>query len=304
MKRLPGAGLNGAVALVAAFLSIAVTAHAAPVATADTAPVAVVAAENFYGDLARQIGGNDVAVTSILGNPDQDPHSFEASPSTARALAAARIVVVNGAGYDPWMDALLKASAAKGRAVIIAAALMHRTPKDNPHLWYDPATMPAVAGALTDALVAADPAHRAGFERRRDAFLASLAPITRQVADLRAKYAGTAVTATEPVFGYMAGAAGLRMRNTRFQWAVMNGTEPAATDVAALENDLKRKTVRVLFYNRQATSPMAQRLMALARGNGIPVVGVSETEPAGTTYQAWMLGQLKALSAALAGKAS
>lgn len=300
MKRLLAAGLTGAVALVAAFLPITATATA----TADTAPVAVVAAENFYGDLARQIGGNDVAVTSILSNPDQDPHTFEASPSTARALAAARIVIVNGAGYDPWMDNLLGASTVKGRAVIAAAALMHRTPKDNPHLWYDPTTMPAVARALADALAAADPAHRAAFERRLDTFLASLAPISRQVADLRATYAGTQVTATEPVFGYMAEAAGLRMRNTRFQWAVMNGTEPAAADVAALENDLRRKTVRVFFYNRQATSPTAQRLMALARSNGIPVVGVSETEPAGTTYQAWMLGQLKALSAALAGKAS
>jgi zinc/manganese transport system substrate-binding protein len=265
-------------------------------------PIKIVAAENFYGDIARQIGGEAVQVTSILSNPNQDPHLFEASPSTARALADADIVVYNGADYDPWMVNLLGASSAPNRIVIVAADLVHRKPGDNPHLWYDPATVPAVAKALAAALDARDPADAARFDRRRDTVLASLAPLAAKIAALKAKYAGIPVTASEPVFGYMADAIGLAMRNGRFQIAIMNDTEPSASDVAAFENDLKSRAVRVLFYNNQVSDPTVERLLGIARDARIPVVGVSETEPLDKTYQAWMLGQLDALDDALSAK--
>jgi zinc/manganese transport system substrate-binding protein len=265
-------------------------------------PIKIVAAENFYGDIAQQIGGEAVQVTSILSNPNQDPHLFEASPSTARALADADIVVYNGADYDPWMVNLLGASSAPNRIVIVAADLVHRKPGDNPHLWYDPATVPAVAKALAAALDARDPADAARFDRRRDTVLASLAPLAAKIAALKAKYAGIPVTASEPVFGYMADAIGLAMRNGRFQIAIMNDTEPSASDVAAFENDLKSRAVRVLFYNNQVSDPTVERLLGIARDARIPVVGVSETEPLDKTYQAWMLGQLDALDDALSAK--
>lgn len=265
-------------------------------------PIKIVAAENFYGDIARQIGGEAVQVTSILSNPNQDPHLFEASPSTARALADADIVVYNGADYDPWMVNLLGASSAPNRIVIVAADLVHRKPGDNPHLWYDPATVPAVAKALAAALDARDPADAARFDRRRDTVLASLAPLAAKIAALKAKYAGIPVTASEPVFGYMADAIGLAMRNGRFQIAIMNDTEPSAGDVGAFENDLKSRAVRVLFYNNQVSDPTVERLLGIARDARIPVVGVSETEPLDKTYQAWMLGQLDALDDALSAK--
>jgi zinc/manganese transport system substrate-binding protein len=265
-------------------------------------PIKIVAAENFYGDIARQIGGEAVQVTSILSNPNQDPHLFEASPSTARALADADIVVYNGADYDPWMVNLLGASSAPNRIVIVAADLVHRKPGDNPHLWYDPATVPAVAKALAAALDARDPADAARFDRRRDTVLASLAPLAAKIAALKAKYAGIPVTASEPVFGYMADAIGFAMRNGRFQIAIMNDTEPSAGDVGAFENDLKSRAVRVLFYNNQVSDPTVERLLGIARDARIPVVGVSETEPLDKTYQAWMLGQLDALDDALSAK--
>jgi zinc/manganese transport system substrate-binding protein len=271
-------------------------------AAAQAAPLNVVAAENFYGDVATQLGGSDVQVTSILSNPDEDPHLFEASPSTARAIAGAAIVIFNGADYDPWMAKLLAASPAAHRDTIEVAALVHRKPGDNPHLWYDPGTMPALARSLTAALIQRAPARRADFEARLAKFDASLAPLNAEVAHLRQAYKGTPATATEPVFGYMAAAIGLDMRNERFQLAVMNDTEPGAAEIAAFQNDLEKHAVKVLFYNVQTSEALTERMKAVARKSGVPVVGVSETEPPGTTYQAWMLSQLDALDRALSGK--
>jgi zinc/manganese transport system substrate-binding protein len=261
--------------------------------------IAVVAAENFYGDIAQQIGGPDVAVTSILANPEQDPHLFEASPSVARALSAARLVVYNGIGYDPWIEKLLAAVRRPGRKAIAVAALVGRTPGDNPHLWYDPATMPALAAALADELGAADPPHRSDYRRRLAQFRQSLAPLTGRIAALREHFAGTPVSATEPVFGYMFRALGMAVRHERFQLAVMNNTEPGASVIAAFERDLKTHRVRLLVYNSQATDPLARRMVTIAEGAGIPVVAVTETEPPGTTYQQWMMRELDAVARAL-----
>ncbi len=270
--------------------------HTAAVAS----PLLVVAAENVYGDVASQIGGPDAAVTSILNRPGQDPHLFEASPSVARALAGASITVSNGGGYDPWMNAMLAASSRPGRQSLVVASLIHRRPGDNPHLWYDPATMPVFARALTAAMTQADPAHAAAYASRCQAFLQSLAPLEARIAALRSRFAGVPVAATEPVFAPMANALGLAMQDTRFQLAVMNDTEPAASDVARFEDDLRARRVRALITNIQVSDASVTRLIALAHQSGVPVVGVTETLPAGMTYQAWMLGELAAVETALA----
>ncbi|AXE93447.1 metal ABC transporter solute-binding protein [Paraburkholderia sp. SIMBA_050] len=266
---------------------------------ADT-KIPVVAAENFYGDVVRQLGGERVDVTSILSNPDQDPHLFEASPKTARALEHASLVVYNGADYDPWMAKLLAASKNTKRTTIVAAELVGKKSGDNPHLWYDPATMPKVARAVSEALVAADPAHKSAYDANLAKFLDSLKPIDAKVADLHGRYAGVPVTATEPVFGYMSDAIGLTMRNLRFQMATMNDTEASAADIAAFERDLREKRVRVLIYNSQATEALTQRMLKLAQQSKVPTMSVTETETTGNTYQTWMLKQLDALGAALA----
>src|SRR5215510_15025401 len=199
----------------AAGLAFALVAGQAAAVAAEE-KIAVVAAENFYGDIVRQIGGDRVAVVSIMNNPDQDPHLFETTPATVRQIAGAQIVVFNGANYDPWMEKLLAATPRSNRTAMNIGQLMGRKPGDNPHLWYDPATMPAVATAIADALSRAYSAHASGYAARLDATLASLSRITRRVAQLKTKHAGTAVTATEPVFGPMADALGLVMRNQRF----------------------------------------------------------------------------------------
>jgi zinc/manganese transport system substrate-binding protein len=269
-------------------------------AAGQDAKLSAVAAENFYGDVVRQIGGDRVEVVSILSNPDQDPHLFETTPTIIRQVAAAQIVVFNGADYDAWMDKLLNAAPRAERTVVAVAKLVNKKAGDNPHLWYEPTTMPMVARALADVFSRADPAHAADYTGQLQTFIASLDRINSKIAEIRAKYAGVAVTATEPVFNYMASALGLKMRNDHFQMAVMNDTEPSAHEIAAFERDLKEHKVKVLIYNKQASTKLTQRMLDLARRSDVAVVGVTETEPAGLSYQDWMLTQLDDLQKALA----
>lgn len=288
--------MAGALALL---LSASLTAAYAQTAPAD-GKIAVVAAENFYGDIVEQIGGPHVAVTSILNNPDQDPHLFENTPATVRTIADAGIVVMNGAGYDSWMEKTVKA-ARRNRpvAVVDAAAVTGRKAGDNPHLWFAPQTMPAVARAIAAALVKADPAHAADYEARLAVTLDGLARIDARVAEMKAKHAGAAITATEPVFGPMTDALGLTNRNQRFQLAMMNETEPSARDIAAFENDLKNRRVKALLYNAQVSEKLATRMRSIAAKAKVPVVGVTETMPANVRFQDWVIGMLDALDKAL-----
>lgn len=276
---------------------IAVTCVLALSAAAE--PVSIVAVESVYGDLARQIGGAHVAVTSILQSAEQDPHEFEPGPATARALADATVIIYNGAGYDPWVDRLLAATASARREAIEVAAIAHRKPGDNPHLWYDVGAVSALGRELASKLARVDPQHGGDYRRGESAFEASLEQIRARIAELRSRHAGTPVTATEPVFQYMADALGLVVRNARFQMAVMNGTEPGARMLAAFEDDLRTRKVKALLYNVQTGERLAQRLRNLAEHYGVAVVEITETQPPGKTYQQWMLAELDALDRAL-----
>jgi zinc/manganese transport system substrate-binding protein len=268
------------------------------------APIYIVAAENFWGEAASAVGGANVAVTSIIDNPSADPHEFEPTPSTARAIADADIIVYNGIDYDPWVDKLLAASRAPKRAVINVATLLRRKPGDNPHLWYDPAAMPALVEALVKALSADDPAESATFAANAAVYKKQLSAISDRISQLNAQFARTPVTATEPVFGYMAQALGLDMRDQSFQLAMMNDTEPSAKDTAAIEDDLRAGKVKVLFYNSQVSNDLTRRLLALAMAANIASVGVTETKPAGRSFQEWMLDELDATGKGLAGQSS
>jgi zinc/manganese transport system substrate-binding protein len=293
MKTITGFAVAFAVAL-----AVVSGAHAA------NGKLAVVAAENFYGDIARQIGGDQVAVVSIMNNPDQDPHLFETTPGIVRQIADTQIAIVNGANYDPWMEKLLAAAPKASRIVISAAQLTGKKPGDNPHLWYDPATMPVVAKAIAAAFTKADAAHASDYAARLATTLGDLERVGQRAAQIKAKHKGEAVTATEPVFGPMANALALTMRNQRFALAMMNDTEPSARDVAAFENDLKDRKVKVLLYNSQVSGKLTQRLLDIAKLAKVPVVGVTETQPANGSFQDWMLGQLDALDKALTSPSS
>ncbi len=285
--------------VIAAALSLIFAVAQAFPASAAGGPIAVVAAENFYGDIARQIGGDRIAVVSIMSSPDQDPHLFEVTPGIVRQVTTARVVILNGANYDSWMEKLLAAAPRRERSVIDAAQLIGYKAGGNPHLWYAPGTMPTVATAIGAALAEADRDHAEEYAARLKATLSSLATIARRVEELKVKHAGTAVTATEPVFGPMADALALTMKNQRFQLAVMNDTEPSARDVAAFESDLNNRRVKVLIYNSQASGKLTDRLRNIASKAKIPIVGVTETMPASISYQKWLLEELEMLDKAI-----
>ena len=269
--------------------------------------IAAVGAENEYANVIGQIGGKYVHVTAIESNPNTDPHSFEASPSVAHVVSTAQLVVQNGLGYDSYMNKIESAAPSSGRKVIDVQALLglpDSTP--NPHLWYDPKTMPAVARAIARDLSALQPAHAAYFRANLHAFGRSLQPWYQALARFKAAYPGTPVAVTEPVGDYLLQAAGARILTPfRFQADVMNGVDPAPQDISLQDSLFNGHKVKVFLYNQQVTDSLTQSFLEAAHRNGIPVVGVYETMPTpGYTYQSWMLAETRALQKAVADKTS
>jgi zinc/manganese transport system substrate-binding protein len=268
---------------------------------AATQPISVVAAESTYGVIAQAIGGADVRVTSIIQNPNVDPHAFEASPQTARTVARADIVVMSGLGYDDWMRKMLAANPAPKRAVIVAATLDPALvmANNNPHVFYDPRVGALVAQRLAALLQKADPSHAANFAHNLQAFEQSLRQVDAAARQLAAQHPKLAVTATEPVYGYMLRKLGWESLGNTFQFNVMNGTEPAPAVVARYEDNLRQHRVALLIYNRQVSDPLTQRMRDIARASGIPTVGVDEFVPPGVGYPQWLLASLRAMQRAL-----
>jgi zinc/manganese transport system substrate-binding protein len=265
--------------------------------------LAVVAAENVYGDIVSQIGGSHVSVTSILSDPNADPHLFEPGTSNGLAVAKAALVVENGAGYDAFMTKLESAAPSSRRVVVTIADVLGVHGGDaNPHLWYDVPALGRIAGAIAGGLERADPAHADAYRAGLARFRTSLAPLRREVARIRARFAGAPVAYTEPVPGYLLTAAGLRnLAPEAFARAIEDGTEPTPQALKAMYDLISQRRIHVLLYNSQAVSPITKRLRDLARSDGIPVVPVTETLPADRTFQQWQLEQAGALEAALAG---
>ena len=285
--------------------AVLVAAGCAPAGRPDphSAVLSVVAAEDQYGDVAAQVGGAYVSVRSIISNPDTDPHTYEVDHRIAAALASAAVVVQNGLGYDSFLDPIEAASASAGRTVIVVARLEGRPDSTaNPHLWYDPATMPAVAAALAATFGRLQPAHAAFFRRRAAAFDAALQPWRDALASFRARYGGAPVATTEPVADYLLAAAGADNRTPfSFQADVMNGVDPAPQGISLVTGLLRDRRVKALVYNQQVTDSTTDALVRTARSAGVAVVGVYETMPVpGYDYQRWMLAETEALTAAVA----
>ena len=292
----------------AAAKAVAVTPVRAAAALAATALLfAAGCSANPYANVIGQIGGKYVSVTAVESNPNTDPHSFEASPSVAQAVAAAKLVVQNGLGYDTYMNKIEAAAPDGGRKVIDVQQLL-RLPDStpNPHLWYSPATMPAVAKALVTDLSAVEPAHAAYFRANERNFDRSLDPWYRAIARFKAAFPGTPVATTEPVGDYLLQAVGTKnLTPFGFQADVMNGVDPAPQYVSLQHNLLAAHKVRILLYNQQVTDSLTQSFLAEAKKYGVPVVGVYETMPTpGYNYQSWMLAEVQALQHAVAGKTS
>lgn len=262
----------------------------------------VVAAESAYGSIAALIGGRHVAVTSILTSPDADPHLFEPDPVTALKVADARVVIQNGLGYDAFMTKLEDATPSKRRTVLtVADVLGIHGLGANPHLWYDVPQLSRIAESIADALVRADPRRARAYRAGLHAFEAAVAPLRREVAGIRARYAGAPVAYTEPVPGYLVSAAGLRnLSPTAFARAIEEGSEPTPGAFGAMDDLIAKRRIRVLLYNDQTVSPITKSLVADARRDGIGVVTVSETLPVRTSLPRWELHEAQALARALA----
>jgi zinc/manganese transport system substrate-binding protein len=260
-----------------------------------------VGAENEYANVLTQIGGRYVSVSSILDNPNTDPHTFESSPSVAREVSAAELVVQNGLGYDDFMKKVESASPTSSRKVVVVQQLLglpDTTP--NPHLWYSPQTMPKVAAAVADDLSALQPQHASYFRANVQRFDAALSEWTNAIAAFRARYGGTAVATTEPVADDLLEAMGaVNLTPFQFQADIMNGVDPAPQDIS-LENGLfSNHRIKVFCYNSQVTSSLTVSIRDNARAAGVPVVGVYETMPRGYDYQSWMLAEVDAIEAAV-----
>jgi zinc/manganese transport system substrate-binding protein len=276
-------------------------------ASADgTTAISAVGAESEYANVLGQIGGRYVHVSSILDNPNTDPHTFEASPQVAQEVSSAQLIVQNGAGYDSWMNKIESASPNPERKVITAQQVLGlpaSTP--NPHLWYDPATMPAVAKVIAADLSAFQPAHKAYFQARLKAFNRSLATWRNAIAQFKARYPGTTAATTEPVANYLLAAMGItNLTPFRFQAGIMNGVDPAPQDIALQNSFFAQHKVKLFVYNQQVTSTLTGSIRDNAVKAGVPVVGVYETMPAGYSYQRWMLAEVNAISKAVASKIS
>lgn len=280
-----------------------------PSGSASTSSTRIVAvgAESEYANVIEQIGGKYVEVSSIMSNPNTDPHTFEASPSVAQTVGAAQLVVQNGVGYDDFMEKIESASANSSRKVIVVQRLLG-LPSDtrNPHLWYEPETMPAVAKALVGDLSSLDPAHAAYFRANGAKFEESLEPWYAAIERFKAKYPNTPIATTEPVGDYMLGAAGTKnITPFAFQASIMNGTDPAPQNVTLQDSLFSGHEVKAFLYNPQVTDTLTESFLDLAAKYGIPVVGVYETMPTpGYDYQSWMLAEVHALERAVAEKAS
>jgi len=310
MRKPAGRGrimaLAGAVAALA--LAAAGCGSSAKALDAQTATVvSAIGAENEYANVLGQIGGRYVHVSSILNNPNTDPHTFESSASVAQQVSAAQLIVQNGVGYDTWINKIESASPDPKRKVIVVQHLLglpDSTP--NPHLWYDPATMPTVAKAMAADLSALQPAHAAYFQANLAAFDRSLTPWLDAIARFKAAYPNAAVATTEPVADYLLTAMGANnLTPFSFQADIMNGVDPPPQDIALENGFFTQHKVKAFVYNQQVVSALTTSVRQTALKAGVPVVGVYETMPTpGYDYQTWMLAEVNAIQKAVASKVS
>ncbi|HTW19388.1 MAG TPA: zinc ABC transporter substrate-binding protein [Mycobacteriales bacterium] len=273
-----------------------------PAATGTGSPIVAVGAENEYANVIAQIGGKDVTVSAVESNPNTDPHTFEASPQVAEEVSKAQLVVQNGVGYDTYMNKIESAAPNSSRKVIDVQTLLglpDSTP--NPHLWYKPTTMPAVAKQVAADLSSLRPAQATYFQANVTKFDDSLKPWLAEIAKVKSTYPSAPVAATEPVGDYMLEAAGTdNLTPFTLQAAIMNGTDPSPQNVTLQNGLFTNKKVKVFVYNQQVTDSITQSFLKLARQNDVPVLGVYETMPTpGYTYQSWMLAETTGLYNAL-----
>lgn len=294
----------GAVAAVVVIAAVLVGLHyfapAVPSRTSSNV-IAVVAAENFWGSLVAQLGGTHVSVLSIVSDPNADPHDYESNTSDAIAISNARLVILNGDGYDDWCTQLLGSSPSPGRTVVNAQQVVGAPLGVNPHFWYDQKYVVQVVAAIYSALVSIDPVDRGYYGQQNSALSASLGVVWAREAEIQAKFGGTNVSSTESIFQYMANSTGLNLVSPyEFMEAVAEGNDPPAWSVTVFQDQLESGNVSVLVYNLQTVTPLTQQMKSIAQAHYVSVVGVTETiQPPDVTFPVWMESELLTLENAL-----
>ncbi|MCW2857032.1 MAG: ABC-type metal ion transport system, periplasmic component/surface adhesin [Marmoricola sp.] len=265
--------------------------------------VNVAASINAWGSILTQLGGSHVHETSIITNPDTDPHVYEPTPADGRTIADSQLFVENGIGYDPWASQALAADPNSSRVVLDVGQLVNIPDGGNPHRWYDPSNVETVADTITSDLKKLDPADASYFDAQRKIFEnTGLARYHQLISDIKSKYAGTAVGASESIFAPLSSALGLDLVTpASFLKAISEGTDPSAADKAAIDAQIAGNVIKVYVFNTQNSTPDVAAQVAAAKAQGIPVTGVTETlSPANASFQDWQVAQFLALEAALA----
>jgi zinc/manganese transport system substrate-binding protein len=291
------------VGLTIALVAGAAAVGASPAAAAGGGRMQVVVAENFWGSIVRQLAGTRATVTSIISKPQTDPHDYEPTPSDARAIASARYVVVNGIGYDPWAQKLIDADPEPGRRELDVGKLLGVPTGGNPHQWYSPTSVERFVDRVTADLTSLDKGSAGYFAARRAAFeTMAMAAYHASIADIRRRFGGTPVGASESIFTPMARALDLRLITpSSFLTAVAEGADPTAQDKAMVDRQVAGKQIKVFVFNAQNATPDVQAVVKSARAEHIPVTRITETlTPANVTFQSWQVRQLHALERALA----
>jgi len=265
--------------------------------------IRVAAAENFWGSIANQLGGKHAQVSSIITNPNTDPHSYEPTANDARTIASARLVIENGAGYDPWVSRLVAADQGQRIAVLNVGSALGVPAGGNPHRWYNPADVKAVINILAAQYSKLDPADKNYFARRRALFLkVGLRKYNDLIAEIKAKYGGTPVGASESIFAMMAKPLGLKLLTPpTFLRAISEGTEVSAADKQTIHRQISHHLIKIYIFNSQNVTPDVRAQLAAAMAAHIPVASITETlSPPTVTFQAWQVRQLKGIRDALA----
>ncbi|RYM05815.1 metal ABC transporter substrate-binding protein [Sporolactobacillus sp. THM7-7] len=254
--------------------------------------IKIVAAEDFYGEVAKAVGGDHVTVTSIINKPSMDPHNFEPTPDIAKNVHLARVVVYNGIGYDGWMNDLVSSGNSDKTLIRVAEDVMNKKDGDDEHVWYNPETMPKLANAIADRLAKIDPDHAHDFHQNAKDYQESIKPVSDLVEKLSQKSDNQNVDVSEPVFDYMIEALGYKTKNNHFKQAVEEGTDPSPRDIQEMQRDIESKRIVFFVSNIQEMSPTVEKMVNLAEKKDVPVVKITETLPEGKNYKTWMLDAL------------
>ncbi|EPC16283.1 metal ABC transporter solute-binding protein [Lacticaseibacillus paracasei] len=292
MKRLL-AGIS--VALLAIFAVACGNNGAAKQSSSNGSKIQVVASLDFYGEVAKAVGGNKVSVQSIINNPAVDPHDYEPTTKVGKSVASADLVVASGIGYDGWMDKVVKSADKSKNYLRVADDLMNKKEGDNEHIWYDPRTMPKLANTLADKFAKKDPADKATFKANAKKYIASLDDLNTLINKLKSKVNGQLVDVSEPVFGYALDYLGYKVNDDHFSKSTEDGTDYSAKDIHGIETDIKEKKIAFFVNNIQASSKTVNQLVKLAEQNNVPVLKVTETLPKGKNYRTWMTSQYQQL---------